>query len=797
MQQRLKMSFSPQQNNDYSSFGFLPEKDEEHSAVDYSEFGFSPEAKDVLPTEEPKKEKAGKAKSVLYGFIEAALGIPALAQYGVNEISRPLEELAYGKEEKEPSFEEENPLMSYLGSLPESVDEVSRRLRTGTAGVTAGAIGGIPGILAGLVGSQAGQTVREVYGKEGKFENFGIGEAGAIAADVIGGLGTGIGSAVAKSGKTAASNAARAPSIFRPVESRLEKATVKHVLQGEKNALQQVVDGFSTSQINQFESDVAALAPQRYTELSNAPVSGIQRQSENMHRNGMLSMISPLEVTPEQGGRAIQQAANEVFQQEVIEAERAVYSAAKESAESVSGSAPKTLADAKKLRDSLVSTSPSNEQNPVIGYLNNLISDLEVVTPASVKPASKLVGVNGLPLTAAEEIAESSAPAVKKANELVDMVQKGNQAINYGSELREQSHRLKPILNTLREETGQVLSKKPEAASLYQEANTLHARNAETWGTKYMRNVRFSENPEDIISKTTKASNLRNLKQAIPNQDMQDVAERLVVDKITKGGKSSSNARAITDISPELSPNAKNAADEIINTKDALTTQGGRAAVRNEILKDAAKSVSTGKRPEKVLDLMQTPKGYGIVRETLNQSPEGRQIMQSFERLFMEDIVVSIQDSSGRIDFKKAQNIFKNKDVRQVAEMIGGEGIVHRFEQLQTAASNFEKNSALYSNPETQSFLKSVMSNVKDAGFAATLLHAMHVPWPVIVGLGLGKASLGVGKLGYKALEKRVLSNPNAINTLERVSRVTTKEELANQLPRLFSEIDKKETKKK
>lgn len=799
------MPFSPQSKNSYAEFGFIPdeeEEEEEASTEDYSGFGFLPDAKDIIDgkpvneaVEEPQKKKAGKGESILNGFIDAFLGVPALVQYGVNEISRPIEEAFYGKEENPPSFEEENPVMNYLGTLNEGEDETARRLRAGTSGVIGGAVGGIPGIVAGLVGSQAGQTIREIYGKEGKFDEFGLGEAAAIGTDLVTGLGAGVGTSLAR-GARSASQAARVPPVFSEGSSMLQRASIKQSIQGEKNALSSIINDFSSSQINAFERDMSSISPSRYTELTNSNLSGVQRNAQNMQRSGALGLITPIEATTEQGGRAIQQSANQIFQDNVITAERAAYTRARESAKSLSGTAPKTLEQAKTLRNSLITSEPSPEQRPMISYLNTLIEDLENVTPASVTRESRVLGPDGLPVSPSMQIPESSAPAVKRANELIDMVQKGNQAVNYSSEFREQSHRLMPIINTLREETGQVLAKNPTAQRLYGEANTLHARNAETWGTKYMRSVRFSETPEDIISKTQKASNLRNLKLAIPDPTIQNVAERLVVDKITKGGSAASNAKAIREISPELSLNARNAAQELINSKDPLTSSGGRALVRNEILKDAAQAVNTGKRPEKILDLMDTPKGLTLVRETLNQSPQGRQILQSVERQFIEDIFSSIREPSGAIDFSKARTVFKNLGVRQSAEMIGGEGMVRRFDRLEQMSNNLDRNLKLYSNPETQTFLKKAFKDIKGAGVAATFLHAIHVPWPAIAGIGLAKAGAGASKLGYNALQRKLLTNPTAFNILESISRATNKEQLATQIPRLITELSKEESKK-
>lgn len=779
------MSFSPQSNN-YSDYGFESEEPEQQPSNNYSDYGFAPE-----------KEKVGKAASALYGAAEGVLGIPALIQYGANTWSKGIEK-ALGQEDANLTFEQENPILDYISQFPESKDEESRRIRAGVSGAITGAPFGIPGIVAGVIGSQAGQTIRELFGKEGKFESFGWGEGSAIAADVLAGGIAGIGTSLARNAPGAAARgaASQVPIIFQEGRGILANAQIKHVIQGEKNALTNIIDSFGNSQLRGFEQQAAAISPNRYTDLTAANISGLQRHADNLFRANNLSIISPLAVTPEQGGRALQEASNAVFQDTVINAEREAYGAAREAAHGLSGRAPQTLQQASTLRNSLIETNPSGEQNPVINYLNGLIADLQTVTPGRTIPASNIIDVHGNPAIAAQEIAPSSTPTVRTANELVDLVQKANQAVNYGSELREQSHRLIPIVNTLRRETSQVLSQNEIAANLFHQANTLHANNAETWGTKFMRNVRFTENPESIVTASGKASNMRNLKQAIPDPALQGIAERLVIDKMTASGSPTSNRTALTNLAPELSPNARSAGENLINVKDPLTTTGGRAQVRNEILKDAAQSVNTGKRPEKILQLMETPKGYMLVRESLSASPQGREIFQAAERLFIKDIFTAITDKSGMIDFKKANNIFKNRDVRQVTEMIGGQGLVNRFEQLETFANNFERNLQLYSNPQTQSIFKSLLKNVKDAGLVGGLLHALHVPWPVIVSLGLGKATIGASKIGYNALQKKVLSNPEAVRILGLISTANTPEELQKQVPRFLTAISNKDEKK-
>lgn len=799
------MSFSPQYNTqDFSKYGFVSDEEEDsignqsiktslseqkpvekQESNDYSNFGFRSD-------EEKPKEKVGWAKSIIYGLGEAVLGIPGLIQYGVNEFSRPLEDLFYGEDREKLTFEQENPILAFTSQFPESEDESARRVRAGVQGAVTGSPFGIPGIIAGLIGSQAGQTVREVYGKDGKFDEFGWGEAGAIGADVVaGGLG-GLATSIARGGgRTAAQQSSRAPAIFQQPQGKLQRAVVKNAIQGERTALENIINDFSNSQVRGFEQQVSAISPNSYTQLVNSDASALKRNADQMFKQTQLRTISPIQATPEQGGRAIQEAANHVFQTEVIEAENAAYRLAREAASELTGTAPRTIEEAKALRAQLTRVAPTSEQQPVIAFLDNLIMDLETTTPTTTRPASTILDASGRPLTPAQQIPGSTTANNLPANDLVTMVQNANQAVNYGSELRQQSHRLTRLVNTLRNEVGQVLRQNPEAANLYQQANTLHGNNAETWGTKYMRSVRFSENPESIVGKTKKASNMRNLKQGIQDPQMQALAERLVIEDITQTGSSDANRNALNNLAPELSPNARNAGEQLTQVKDPLTSSGGRAAIRNEILQDAAQSVSTGKRPERILDLMQTPKGYDIVRESMSGTRNSRELFSSFERLFIEDIFSSITDKTGRIDFSKARNIFKNRDVREVARRIGGDDIIRRFTQLEEFANNLARNQELYKSQATQSLFKSMLSNVKSSALIGGLFHLLGMPGSALAAMGIGKAGIGAFKGGYTGLKSKILNNPRALRALESITIANTTEELAKQLPRLIAELDK------
>jgi hypothetical protein len=555
--------------------------------------------------------------------------------------------------------------------------------------------------------------------------------------------------------------------------------------------LQDSINSFGQQQIRTFEQEASNLSPNRFTELQHADASGIRRHTDQVMRNAQLNTISPLNLTSEEGGLAIQGAANQSFNDTVIAGERQAYRQARASATGLSGTAPATVSEARALRDQLTRNTPTPEQQPVINFLNGLIDDLESTIPGSTRPASNLLDANGNPLIPAQNIAPQRVYTPKPANDLVDLVQRANQAVNYGSELRLQSHRLIPIIRTLRNETQQVLSNRPAAQQLFQAANDLHAENAQVWGTRYMRNLRFAENPEKLIGQTKLSSNLRNLREGIENPQIQSLAERLIIDDLTQKGSDASNRLVLNNLRNNLSPEANNAANALINAKDPLTTQGGRAAVRNSILKDASQSISSGKRPEMILDLMQTPKGYGIVREALSYTPQSREVLRSMERLFIEDIFNAATDANGMLNFQKARTLLKNNDVRNVVREIGGDRLLNQFTSLETFANNLNRNKELYSNPVVQGMFRSFAKAGKNALYLGPLLHMLHVPLPILVTLGLARGVTIAGKAGYSLVRDAVLTNPRAMRLLEQVTLANTSEKLSELLPKLVVEIEK------
>lgn len=777
---------------------------------------------------EPRK--LGKAESVAAGLTEGVVAPLFLAEKAGKLVSvqkpddvilprdveaqlissKPIEEMSFAElaalsdddilppstlrpskaEEAVASPEAKDPIGTFLQNIPESEDEAARRLRVGASALPVSAFFGPSGIAAGLVGSQAGQTVRETLGEEGESQNIAT-EALAIAADILAGGVTQVGLDLTRSGIKASTS--RIPAVFQETKDLAGKVSVRQTIQGENNALNKTVKAFGDNQLQAIESQAYEVSPFRFSELPETTTGTLNTTAEQAYREANLVTISPYDTTPEVGGLSLQRIAQETFDTNVVQAERAAYAEARAAAEGTSGQAPKTLKQARKLRADLIKTSPTPEQDPVIRFLNNLILELEETIPETTTPASTILNAEGEPFIKESVTPSRTIVRNREANDLVEMVQNGNNAINYDSQFREQSFRLKPIINTLRGEVDGVLSSNRGARTLYQRANALHGTNAETWGTKFMRKVRFTENPESIVSSSKTASNMRNFKEGVDNLNANQLLDRLVVDSLTEKGSAESNRIALRNLNPVLSPKAREASSNILKFKNPLTAPGGRIALNNAILKDVVESINTGVSPTKSLKLMQSVKGYESVRSSLSGTSEGRRIFRSMERLFLENLFDDIIDSSGSVDFKKATNILKNRETRAVVREIAGDRFVNSVHELENMSKNLQNNIAKYSTPQSKGLIKSIIGKVKNAGAVGVVLHALHVPWEVIAGLGLVKAGASVTSLIANKLMSQLLKNPRNVDILRRISSAKTVQEFSKQILRMSKALEELE----
>ena len=472
---------------------------------------------DFEPAKEEEPDKLSNSESVLAGVAEAAVAPMALFDMATEKLlpqkptnmtlprdiesqiaEKPIEQMSFAelyaltdddimapamispsKEELEKaSPEAKNLSASILQKIPKSESQTGRRLRTGTSAALLSIPFGIPGLFGGIVGSQAGQTVREVLGEEGE---VGVkGEVAALIVDVLAGGIAAVGVDIARGSTQAAkivSKDPRAYQVFKEADKFLDKATVKQLVNGEKNALNDVMKRFSNEAIETFESEASDLSKVKFSDLTKSDSRKLDYITREALIENELNLISPINSTLEEGSRAIQDSTKKIFKESVIDAENKLYKIAKKEASGLKGSADTSLQKAKKLRSEMDSPNPTPDQLETIDFLDRFIRELEITTPERTLPASTILDQYGNPAFGERIIPASTKPRAREANELIEMIQSGNHAINYDATSRLQSHRLKTVIDALRDDVSNILSKKPSAKKALSEANLLHGRN--------------------------------------------------------------------------------------------------------------------------------------------------------------------------------------------------------------------------------------------------------------------------------------------------------------------------------
>lgn len=666
----------------------------------------------------------------------------------------------------------ENLVSQLFQSLPASeglMANVARGASRATIGVAAGGGVGLPVSPAILGGAAIGG------GAAGVGEAAGFNPLVSAAME----LGTGVGATAFLENLGRAGPVTLSP-LAREGKSFLEASAAKAIVQQGESGLNREIEKIASSQLRDMELATGRLSESRFAELAplRTTLSEEQQQLQQLARNGILDTVHPTEATNQTAMTRIQNAVNQKFQESVIEAEAAAYSAAKAKSATARFSTPNTLQQAKNLRADMMRVAPSPEQEAVINELNRFIGAIEEGR------GPQILGPDGM------AFGEGLAPA-QMANEHIQNLQNANRFVSYDSALRSQSDRMKPILATYRRE---IAGKLPEdAREAWNAANSLHARNAEIWGTRYMRGLRFEEVPERILSQTKTPSNLQNLKKAMGRSRFVSLMERQIIDDITAKGSAESQRLALKQLAPRLTPTARRAAKELVDLGDKVGSQGARAAEKKALLSDIVQAAETGQPPTKALGLYETAKGRRFVHESLGKTEQGRQVAKSLDRMYTESLVNEFTKADGTLNIAKVKDIFNSpngKEIKAVLRDIGGQDLVNRFEGLARIAENIEKNVAIYTKPSFREGLRTLLQTGQNHLLISGMLHLFHFPTAFLLSAGIVRAgAASLRKVSSLAINT-ALRNPKIYRALEQMSRSQSAELSLRLLPQIIGSIE-------
>jgi len=482
-------------------------------------------------------------------------------------------------------------------------------------------------------------------------EAAGFGETGQTVADILTSLGFGLIPAFAKVASKAVQEVPKTATQKGGIGARAE-------IQASRKTLDKNLEKLEKNAIETWNQQTQNISKKTFSENPKFQSQEIADELLKENNQAFLNKIHPTETTSKEAWTFVREAAEETFKKEES-AYKPLYQASMKQAENMALKAEPTLNAAKKALkrlNSIATEAPGTEATRKV--LNNIITDLSGDATAS------------------------------KGIRLKQIL---NDVINYETlTLALRDKVLKPVVETLRQNIQTSLSERPLVKNIFNDAERKFASTAKRFGRDAIKELRSTETPETLINQFNKPSNLETLK-SIVSGDAYNLAERKIVENILDKSLDSAKSE-LRNFGKVLSQGARESAEMILESNNKLASAGQKQLLQNRILEDVQKAVTTGSRPETTLKAMQTPQGYRIVKETLSKSENGKQVLKTIEKQFMNDVFDSIFDQNNRIDWNKAKNVLKDPQVAQVVKDIGGKEAVDFLQNIEKYGSNITHN---------------------------------------------------------------------------------------------------------
>lgn len=276
----------------------------------------------------------------------------------------------------------------------------------------------------------------------------------------------------------------------------------------------------------------------------------------------------------------------------------------------------------------------------------------------------------------------------------IEVKKRLNNIINY--DLLETSAQdfLKKPTAFLREDIRSGYGKSTKARKAFEEAESKFGEAAEKKGKKSITGIRKSEKPETIAKQIRTPSGLQDIKEvASPEQFAQ--IERELLEHMN--GLSEERARAFyREMRPQLTPNTRSVAEQIIESKAPKGSPSAKAQQRDKIqqmvLDDISKSTITGERPDKALNLWKTEEGQQLIKHSLEGNPNKQEVLKYLSEQSLNDFASSVVSADGTINFKIFNKLLKDKATLSNLRLVAGEEGAAFFNNLEALSKRATKN---------------------------------------------------------------------------------------------------------
>lgn len=277
----------------------------------------------------------------------------------------------------------------------------------------------------------------------------------------------------------------------------------------------------------------------------------------------------------------------------------------------------------------------------------------------------------------------------------VDLKKRLNKIINYDLLETGAQDFLKEPAALLREDIRKGYGpKKSISREAFEEAETKFGENAERMGKRSIKSARYSEKPETLAKQIRTASGLQDIKDAVSKEQFAQVERELL-----EHMKNLSESRAqgfYRELRPQLSQDARSIAEQIIESKAPIEAPSRKAAQRNKIQEmvtnDLSEATLTGERPSKTLNLWKTSEGQQLIKNSLEGNPNKEKVIKYLSEQSTKDMISSVVNEEGKINFKKLNDFLKNKDAVENIRLVGGDDAVTFFKNLEQISNRMKKN---------------------------------------------------------------------------------------------------------
>lgn len=539
--------------------------------------------------------------------------------------------------------------------------------------------------LPGLIGEGAGLAAAKGA------EALGLGEGWQALADIVGGI-------LSPSGKGKA--ASKSPNILKPA-SKVAQAEIRI----KPNTVHKALEKISSEQINTVGKILKDKGEKIYESLPTMNARNIEKDILKNIKTSELQTISKELPTNEQAWAKLTNSVEDFVSKE-RQKFSSTYEAISKRATQIEGTAEKAIGKSKELAKKFSRLETKAFGQPQVEKaLESALFDLGTRRTNDMKKALSFVSgeekipqmmkiLNKTELDKTTGLLKKAVDVEKKIS-LDDMMQlKKNlqSVINYESTSPGVRNLLKTVVKDLKSDIFKSLEPYPALKNAYIKVEKDFGKFSKKIGQDAVDFIRKKDAPEVAINKFLVGSNFKTMKELLKgNEKALATFEQQVVKKL--GEMSTVEAqRAFREVSTHMTDTAKLAARKILDVGDTLTHPGSQNAIRQTMLADLQKSITSGKRPAETLELMKNPKGYSIVKNTLERSPKGKKTMEILQKQSVRDIFSSVVNDKGIINWEKSKDLFKDPHVRNIIkDAVGKEGLAF-FDNLEKISKNIASN---------------------------------------------------------------------------------------------------------